>query len=543
MPPDQKPEGDNIAWIPGYWQWDDEAKNFIWVSGFWRAVPAGRTWVPGYWTQVDEGYQWVSGFWAPERATEVEYLPPPPESLEAGPSSEPAAEGQIWVPGVWMWQDTRYVWRPGFWTAGNADWVWVPAHYVWTPSGFVFVDGFWDFPLFSRGLLFAPVLFVDVRPHFVFRPAVVLDPRMLVISLFVRPRFHHYYFGDYYADTYSRAGIYPWFAFHSSRYGYDPLFAQTSFVYSRRDPRWANEIREAFLFRREHEAARPPRTFREYSEWARRGQGERAQRIALAEPLTAVNRDFPTRLVRLDDRQTEVIKNSITQIHQFRDERVKIERDAAKGLPRTPGATTKEAPTVRRTAPARVRLPEAPKLGPTPTTKSPAAETRPRPGETTRPAITPPEAPRVPAVGAPKEPPTPAPKGKRTTLPDPEDVLRREPGTTRPAAPKGNVGEVIPPGTRTPPPTRKELPGEPPARKERPKAEPPDRPELPPAATPKREPPATTAPPKREPPATTAPPKREPPETAPPVPKSPPPAPAKKEPPKKDKKDGDKDGP
>src|SRR5258706_1355798 len=24
VPPDQKPEGDNVTWIPGYWAWDDE---------------------------------------------------------------------------------------------------------------------------------------------------------------------------------------------------------------------------------------------------------------------------------------------------------------------------------------------------------------------------------------------------------------------------------------------------------------------------------------------------------------------------------------
>ncbi len=24
LPPDQKPEGDNVQWIPGYWSWDEE---------------------------------------------------------------------------------------------------------------------------------------------------------------------------------------------------------------------------------------------------------------------------------------------------------------------------------------------------------------------------------------------------------------------------------------------------------------------------------------------------------------------------------------
>ena len=29
LPPDQKPEGDNVAWISGYWSWDDDRKDFI----------------------------------------------------------------------------------------------------------------------------------------------------------------------------------------------------------------------------------------------------------------------------------------------------------------------------------------------------------------------------------------------------------------------------------------------------------------------------------------------------------------------------------
>lgn len=33
LPPDQKPEGDDVAWIPGYWAWDDERNDFLWVSG------------------------------------------------------------------------------------------------------------------------------------------------------------------------------------------------------------------------------------------------------------------------------------------------------------------------------------------------------------------------------------------------------------------------------------------------------------------------------------------------------------------------------
>src|SRR5262249_14560339 len=85
MPPDQKPEG-NVQWIPGYWAWHEDRHDFIWISGFWRQPPPGRQWVPGHWKQADAGWQWVSGFWAVPTQKELTYLPPPPESMETGPS-------------------------------------------------------------------------------------------------------------------------------------------------------------------------------------------------------------------------------------------------------------------------------------------------------------------------------------------------------------------------------------------------------------------------------------------------------------------------
>src|SRR5205823_1403289 len=88
VPPDQKPAGDNVIWLPGYWAWDDDRTDFIWVSGFWRDVPPDRTWIPGFWQQAEGGWQWVSGYWSSaEQVQETEYLPAPPDSIEAGPST------------------------------------------------------------------------------------------------------------------------------------------------------------------------------------------------------------------------------------------------------------------------------------------------------------------------------------------------------------------------------------------------------------------------------------------------------------------------
>ena len=42
QPPETRPEGENVVWLPGYWHWDDDRQDFLWVSGVWRAVPPGR---------------------------------------------------------------------------------------------------------------------------------------------------------------------------------------------------------------------------------------------------------------------------------------------------------------------------------------------------------------------------------------------------------------------------------------------------------------------------------------------------------------------
>src|SRR5437660_2216800 len=86
MPPDQKPAGDNVIWIPGYWSWDQDRNDFSWVSGSWRIPPPNRNWVPGHWEQANDGWQWVAGFWAPNTQQEVQYVDQPPASLDEGPS-------------------------------------------------------------------------------------------------------------------------------------------------------------------------------------------------------------------------------------------------------------------------------------------------------------------------------------------------------------------------------------------------------------------------------------------------------------------------
>ena len=229
VPPDVKPAGSNVVWMPGYWAWNDEDEKFLWISGFWRDVPPGRVWVSGYWTEADGGHQWVPGFWSNAKQEEVAYLPPPPESIEEGPSVEAPSQDHFWVPGLWQWQDSRYSWRAGYWARRtHPNWIWIPAHYVWCPSGYIFVDGYYDHEVEERGTLFAPVYFTQAvwgQPHhYYYTPSICWSSHVLTNHFWVRPRYYHYYYGDYYADRYVNWGIRPWYlSFAFGRVSYDPI--------------------------------------------------------------------------------------------------------------------------------------------------------------------------------------------------------------------------------------------------------------------------------------------------------------------------------
>jgi hypothetical protein len=279
LPPDQKPDGENVLWIPGYWHYDDERSDFIWISGFWRAAPPGRVWVPGSWREVAGGHQWVQGFWqdvAPTTGNRVqepmiEYLPEPPQPLELAPSIPAPDTTSFYVSGSWVWRD-RYVWRPGFWIGHRPGWVWTPSCYRWTPAGYVFVDGYWDYPLHARGTLFAPVFFRPgyIRPSYLYTPMYVVHEPSLYTSLFVRSGWGNYYFGDYYDRRYSAIGFNAWYGSgigsgfaigvgFGSRPRYDPLWDYYR-IQNLNNPGWAVGINNVYAGRFNGSMPRPPRT-------------------------------------------------------------------------------------------------------------------------------------------------------------------------------------------------------------------------------------------------------------------------------------------
>jgi hypothetical protein len=260
VPPEQKPEGENVYWIPGYWAWDTEQNNYLWVSGFWRVPPPNRQWTPGYWSETDGGWQWTPGLWASAQQQQFDYVPePPPDSIDNGPSVPAPDDNSFYVPGNWLYEATGYVWRPGYWTAIRPGYCWIPAHYCWTPAGYSYVSGYWDYPPEDRGLLFAPVAFSEplwLNPDWYYRPSYCLNVGDLLSWLFCRPRYCHYYFGDYFGAGYYDAGYYPWFAY--GRRWHSPLFGYYAWQH-RGERGWYNGLVRDYRARATGDLARSPR--------------------------------------------------------------------------------------------------------------------------------------------------------------------------------------------------------------------------------------------------------------------------------------------
>ena len=312
--------------------------------------------MPGYWGRVGAGAQWTSGYWADGNANDVEYLPEPPATVEAGPNVPAASADQIWLPGCWVWQQNRYAWRPGYWAPGHSDWDWVPAHYVWTPRGYVFVDGYYDYTVARRGVLFAPVYFnsnIYSQRGFSYSPATVINPAVFASHLFLRPRYGHYYFGDYYGSNYSSSGYSPWFSFHSSRSGYDPFYAQQRWQH-RRDDQWDRQVQADFTHRRDHEEARPARTFAAQQQQLGRNDGpEQNVKSVIAQQLDQFRKtkENAIRFQQVDNDHRQQYGRRRQEVQTVREQRQQLE---AKAL--DPTAT----PAVQGDPPARVKLPRSP---------------------------------------------------------------------------------------------------------------------------------------------------------------------------------------
>jgi hypothetical protein len=384
--PDAKPADEGAIWIAGYWTWDDERKDFIWASGLWRVPPPGHRWVAGYWAQVPNGYQWAPGFWIPTGSRRLTYYPEPPTSAEHGPTGSAPSPDKVWNAAYWHWGDGCYECCAGSWVTATADWIWTAPSYYWSPTGWVFVDGYWDYPLERRGMLFAPVSFdgqIYRRPGFSFSPAFALDTSGLPLYLFVRPNYAHYYFGDYFAAANDDLGIYPWYAAGQyASYNYDPLFSFYAWWYQGSNPGWAGSLRGWHDYYRANPDQRPPRDLasqiRLSAEAVSRADGAF---LTIARPLEAL-RDNPEAplVARVPDERRIGIQERTRLAQDLTRERSETEQLAATG-----GAGASRglagAADVKRNVPFSLDLPMvATTLG-----EQPAWRNEPMPGPTWKP--------------------------------------------------------------------------------------------------------------------------------------------------------------
>jgi hypothetical protein len=495
LPPDEKPEGDNVVWIPGYWGWDVDQSDFIWVSGFWRMPPPNRDWVAGHWQAVDGGWQWTPGFWAVAGQTDVDYLPAPPPSIDQGPSTPAPDNTATYSPGSWVYREKRYYWRPGFWVEYKPGWVWIPAHYIWTTVGYVFVDGYWDHPLEERGLLFAPVRIVPkaVVKTRSYTPQFVVQPDFLISALFVCPEHGHYYFGDYFDARYQERGYVAWVDFRPTRHSYDPNFDYYRNRF-RGDRIWETNLRNLYAERASGGVPRPPRTLTQQltvlqtladDRIADRAVGKEIeftarQNVSVVAPITDIKN---VRITNLSTLASPAVQTRVAESYVIRTERVSPEqkkvihqavpefRKAAQQRHETEAKILSEGKAPHKVtdpphpakipiakpltpAPARPVQPNAPK--PPPAKEVPKLPASPKHEDRTIPPHTPPK-PSVPpkTVTSPTKPPTPT---------------KPEPAPTKPAPTLTPTRTPVPPPTKPVPPPQKEPSPKPPEKdKDKPK--------------------------------------------------------------------------
>lgn len=364
LPPEYKPDDEDATWIPGYWGWDEERADFLWISGVWRVPPPGQRWVPGYWQTAAAGYEWVPGFWVAAETQELVYRPELPDSLEQGPTSPSPGDDHFYVPGCWHFTTTGYRWQPGYWHESYDNWIWVPARWAWTPRGVVFINGYWDYRLPQRGFVFAPVYFTHTvwsQPRFVYRPSIVLNINTVFNHLFVRPGYRHYYFGDYYGDRYARYNIQPAYQWHTRRGGYDPLMSFYTASYRRRGEDFIALSRDRYQDYVRHEDRRPAHTYREVQRRVDRLENQQDRTDARVDTIAArlndvvrENRKDQMSFVKLEERQTQQIRERNEQLRDLTRERNKLERvvDRQRDVTRPDRATERlTLPKVAETRP------------------------------------------------------------------------------------------------------------------------------------------------------------------------------------------------
>jgi hypothetical protein len=159
-------------WFGGYWSWDPTRNDFVWVSGAWRVPPAGSIWVEGRWMRDAEGWYRVPGVWSRRQerrdsavaanADRWRVNGPPADRPAEAPGPAPGPD-YFYIPGQYVPEGERAVWKSGYWARVQPGWDWVAARWVRQADGWQYREGYW-----TRDT--GPVL-SETRRHNVARPS------------------------------------------------------------------------------------------------------------------------------------------------------------------------------------------------------------------------------------------------------------------------------------------------------------------------------------------------------------------------------------
>jgi len=328
IPPALRPAGDDVHWIPGYWSWDDGQRDYLWISGAWRKAPMGCRWMPGYWSEADGGYRWTAGAWMGADTDSVAYLPLPPTEQQEESSGAAPDDESCWVPGNWLYENGAYRWRAGYWTQAEPDRIWIPEHYLVTAQGAILAPGYWDYRLEERGLLFAPMRIADrAAGDLQIMPSQVVNTSNLVLHLFVRPGQPSYYFGDYYADAYVKAGFRPWYDYRKQ--GFDPLFGYYLWHEQREGIDFLERLTGWHAYFHAHADRRPPHTVAALADFATRQAGVAESTVAILgrslDDVAAASAHTAMPLIRLTNDQVSAVMRTTASLQGIANQRLQLE--------------------------------------------------------------------------------------------------------------------------------------------------------------------------------------------------------------------------
>lgn len=66
---------------------------------------------------------------------------PPP--LQDEPRGNPPVPNYFWIPGVWLWEENRYLWQSGYWTPPRPGYTWVPHRWHQEGNQWHMDGGYW----------------------------------------------------------------------------------------------------------------------------------------------------------------------------------------------------------------------------------------------------------------------------------------------------------------------------------------------------------------------------------------------------------------